>query len=146
MNAGRPPKRFEDMYVPVPEAGCWLATTWWDKDGYGRTSDHLLMHRASYERHVGQIPEGMLVCHKCDTPACVNPEHLFLGTNRDNILDMVSKGRHYETKRTHCPHGHAYSGSNVRVNNRGQRLCITCTKARTKKYDAARRSAQAVQS
>jgi hypothetical protein len=51
--------------------------------------------RVSYELFVGQIPQGMFVLHKCDTPPCTNPNHLFLGTAKDNTTDMISKGRHF---------------------------------------------------
>lgn len=88
--------RFHAKYIPEPNSGCWL----WDgcitSAGYGRMrvgGRPSLAHRASYEMHVGPIPPGMLVCHKCDVPGCVNPQHLFLGTQRDNMADMKSKGR-----------------------------------------------------
>jgi hypothetical protein len=80
----------------VTETGCVEWTAYRDKDGYGilRVSGKLRRaHRISYERSVGAVPEAMHVLHRCDNPSCINPDHLFLGTNRDNVKDKISKGR-----------------------------------------------------
>lgn len=74
---------------------CWL---WTGSGGkYGQilqpTGDRIGVHRLSYEHHHGPIPPGLFVLHKCDTPRCVNPAHLFLGTAQDNMDDMDQKGR-----------------------------------------------------
>ena len=86
--------------VVKSENGCWnwIGTKRGKSGGvyYGGTNigrKSVLAHRASYEFYVGEIPSGMLVCHKCDNPQCVNPEHLFLGTHSDNAMDMSLKNR-----------------------------------------------------
>ena len=98
MRAAPLAERFERHYIPEPNSGCWLWTATGDRDGYGfiaadRSRKMLGAHRVSYELHHGTIPDGMLVCHKCDVPGCVNPDHLFLGTNKDNSDDRDRKGR-----------------------------------------------------
>lgn len=83
-------------YIPVTESGCWLWTGQLMR-GYGaiklRKGGVMSAHRFFYMDLVGAIPPGALVCHKCDTPSCVNPNHLFLGTASDNMTDMLRKGR-----------------------------------------------------
>lgn len=76
---------------------CWLWRAGKNGVGYGRMrfngrGDRA--HRVSYQLTFGVIPEGLFVLHKCDTPACVRPDHLFLGTQAQNLGDMVTKGRH----------------------------------------------------
>ena len=80
----------------ITDTNCWEFTGYKTKDGYGMIGvfdSVVLTHRASYEVYIGPIPKGMLVCHTCDNPPCFNPDHLFLGTHKDNMKDMQSKGR-----------------------------------------------------
>ena len=80
----------------VSESGCWLWTSHCDKDGYGilpGNHGNVRAHRFSYVHHYGRIDAGMVICHKCDNPSCVNPDHLFIGTTKENFQDMLSKGR-----------------------------------------------------
>ena len=82
--------------IKVTEQGCWEWQLSKHYRGYGLIKiDHktTLAHRVSYETFVGSIPKGAMVIHNCDNPPCVNPEHLRCGTHRDNIDDMVAKGR-----------------------------------------------------
>lgn len=88
--------RFDAKWIPEPNSGCWLWTAYLNMWGYGMimcSGKLTLAHRLSWQLHRGDIPEGIRVLHHCDTPACVNPEHLFLGTDQDNARDMARKGR-----------------------------------------------------
>ena len=76
--------------------GCWLWTAHADKDGYGilpATGNAVRAHRFSFEHHIEPIRKGNVICHTCDTPSCVNPDHLFMGTVKDNCADMINKNR-----------------------------------------------------
>ncbi len=86
----------------------------------------LYAHRYSYLLHYGDYDQSMQVCHHCDNPLCVRPDHLFLGTRSDNMQDAVSKGRHSSVRKTHCPHGHQYTPENTYLNSVGGRVCKTC--------------------
>lgn len=88
--------RIMNLSIPEPNSGCWL----WAGTVHGKGYGHIWYkgsckkaHRASYEEFVGKIPEDMYVMHKCDNPACVNPDHLMLGTNQDNMDDRNNKMR-----------------------------------------------------
>ena len=108
---GRPPRvipmtqRVEEHVERDPNSGCWLWTGTLLSSGYGQVAwrkNRDLAHRASYAAFKQSIPAGQSVLHKCDTPACVNPDHLFLGTQLDNMRDKMDKHR--------GGHSHAKSG------------------------------------
>lgn len=82
---------FWDRVLPEPNSGCWLWTGRATVLGYGQLRTQYA-HRFSYALHK-QDPGSLNVCHRCDVPSCVNPDHLFLGTQKDNIQDMFAKGR-----------------------------------------------------
>ncbi len=86
-------RNFNDCYRADPVTGCWIWTGAVNKDGYGTSTGNVMAHREAYERFHGPIPENMCVCHRCDTPLCVNPAHLFLGSSVDNTADRNMKGR-----------------------------------------------------
>jgi hypothetical protein len=89
-------KRFLSKVIIAQDDQCWLWVGSKNTDGYGGftlNKKNTGSHRASYIIYVGDIPKGMSVLHKCDVRNCVNPKHLFLGTQLDNVRDMFTKGR-----------------------------------------------------
>ena len=88
--------RFEEKFIPEPMSGCWLWTACRDGHGYGMfrmDGTTLRANRVSYERYVGPIASGQIVRHKCDNPRCINPNHLELGTYKENTADMHKRHR-----------------------------------------------------
>lgn len=82
--------------IAIDDNCCWNWQGAKNKAGYGTLTVNkktVFAHRYSYQYHVGEIPEKLFVCHKCDNPSCINPEHLFLGDNYINILDASIKNR-----------------------------------------------------
>jgi hypothetical protein len=105
-------ERFEARYIPEPNSGCWLWTGDVEGGGYGQfmlrkiktggkwRKLRVKAHRLSWELHRGEIPADTEVCHTCDMPPCVNPDHLFLGTHQENMQDRNDKGRLAEGERS----------------------------------------------
>lgn len=88
--------KIKALSCPEPNTGCWLWTGSTFRLGYGRINLNYKIrsaHRVSWEAHMGKIPVGLHVLHRCDCPPCVNPEHLFLGTHLDNMKDKCRKNR-----------------------------------------------------
>lgn len=131
--------------VEIGESDCWIWRGSVNNQGYGYIGidyKKKLVHRLSWELHFGPIPEGMLMCHKCDVPVCVNPGHLFTGTNADNIRDMFKKDRNGWTTRVYpdnmpCVRGHE---PNWAFTKRGKRKCRTCQQEACREYQRKKRA------
>lgn len=125
------------------EKGCWIWTGELGIKGYGIATVRgfrVAAHRLSYLIHNGSLDPDLMVCHNCDNPPCVNPEHLFQGTNSDNVRDCVNKKRHSSSRVTRCPHGHEYTPENTYIIPSTQsRQCRACIAIRSKKYNQIRR-------
>lgn len=134
--------RFESKILKGAYTTCWLWTGFKTRLGYGyirggRKSPPMIASRVSFRLYVTDpIPSGLFVCHKCDNPSCVNPDHLFLGTAKDNTRDCISKGRFKKVfalaaekrAQTHCVHGHEFTPENTYVYKTGFRQCRACHK------------------
>lgn len=129
-------EKFMENLIPIPITGCLLWGGYWHPRGYGRVyaggkPQFRSAHVVLWELLNGPKPEGMDICHACDVRPCCNPVHLFLGTRKQNMEDMVRKGR-WKPNRTqtksHCKRGHELSGSNLKPypKNPNWRVCRVC--------------------
>lgn len=157
--------RFEAHYIPEPNTGCWL----WlgdvakppggDRPQFIVNRKRVRAHRFAFETFNGPIPDGLYVCHRCHNSYCVNPDHLYAGTARQNTDDMMRAGRHFyvsnpaardalhhrlaemqERKRAKatCKRGHPLDI----LTKGGRRACRTCQRASGRKYARKRRLAR----
>lgn len=126
--------------VDVVVGSCWVWTGAVGDHGYGRITEkgkRYRAHRMAWLINCGEIPEGLSVLHKCDNPSCVNPDHLFLGTQKVNIADGIQKGRidlgAIRRVRTHCLKGHPLEGDNLLIKQKStggtERVCLTCRRS-----------------
>lgn len=130
--------RFLQHIESIPTAGCWI---WIGaiSNGYGWTGFEGKTegaHRVSWKLFKGPIPEYTHVLHKCDIKCCVNPEHLHLGSNIDNIVDYHSRQGtgNSNSWKTECLRGHPFSGSNLMLRKDGTRICRACLQLRRRPY------------
>lgn len=126
------------------ESGCWIWQGPQAHNGYGMTSYRTerkaleergcraaIVHREMYRVMTGAaLTKWQYVCHHCDERLCCNPAHLFLGSPTDNSRDEIAKGRHPESKVTHCPKGHEYNAENTYIAPTGARNCKPCQRAK----------------
>jgi hypothetical protein len=118
----------------IDSNGCWNWTGGLTSAGYGRV--HFITRNVGVHRLAAHLWLGMsmdseeFVCHRCDNPKCFNPEHLFLGTQKDNMQDCSRKHRTRRYKVVACKYGHPYTEANTRLNGAGSRYCATCCTVR----------------
>jgi hypothetical protein len=113
----------------ITAAGCWEWTGFIMPNGYAEMSirsHSQRVHRLMWLIKHGPIPPDKIVCHTCDNTICFNPDHLELGTHQENIRQSVERGRHHESIKTHCAHGHAFAEHGVIYGGKKKRFCKAC--------------------
>ena len=123
------PSRVWDKIVVDGDSGCWLWTGC-ANGGYGVTfwrGHKVYAHRLLYTAVFGPIPAKKVLDHVvCDHPSCVNPQHLRVTSQRNNVIRSANAPAGQHHRQTHCVHGHPFEGSNLRVTRQGWRVCRTC--------------------
>lgn len=133
-------RRFFSRLLPMNENGCVEWNGGCNHKGYGtftREGRNIGAHRYSYmvANNIKELSRKQFVCHACDNPACVNPEHLWLGDAKSNMEDCAKKGRIHNSTKTHCINGHEYSEENTYiVMHSGGRECRICRSVNKRRY------------
>lgn len=158
-------ERFMAKVIPEPNSGCWLWVGGVTGTGYGQFWDSsrkvkVIASRWAYEQFKGYIPDGIFSCHHCDVRSCVNPSHLFLGTQSDNMTDCSKKNRIFRWASndhlkkygtipvpwqrgiTHCKAGHGFTPENTYKHD-GKRKCRACRAEASRRYEESHRNARA---
>jgi hypothetical protein len=149
--------RFSRWASPEPNSGCWLWEGACDKHGYGqlrfgqggpgslRYATHIALELAGRP-----VPPGRFACHTCDNPPCVNPDHLFIGSQKENMADCIAKGRASKPPTalkgqgrltTHCRAGHDLATRGVHVDRNGVQSCKVCRHLAKVAFRARRKAA-----
>lgn len=138
-SARRVADRFWAKVDKTGECWAWLAAK--DRDGYGMfqyVGAPLRAHRVAYELTIGPIPAGLTLDHLCRNPSCVNPAHLEPVTNRENTFRSPLTQASVNARKTHCKHGHPFSGSNLVLRD-GRRRCRACINRASREHTARKR-------
>lgn len=139
---GPKPHHWSHWVSPEPNSGCWL----WDGDADGQSGRAMLTRhvegkrrrltvaRIVWEDVKGPIPPDKWVLHRCNNKACVNPDHLYLGTHKENMQDMARSGIKKRVYRTHCPRGHLYDLQYSYSYQNILQVCSTCNREKCRAY------------
>ena len=136
----------------LPWSGCWIWMGATNRAGYAKASNAFtgqktrIVHRAILQEQLGvQLPINIYACHSCDVPSCINPAHIWPGTQLDNLRDAINKGKKigsdgaFNARKTHCPYGHEYTQKNTRMKS-GTRQCKACHKVRLRDWKRKQRA------
>lgn len=138
---------FLDHISPEPNTGCWIWTGSCTSGKEKRAKYVIPEHKIQLASHAalflfkGLLRGKLIVKHSCDLPQCVNPEHLSLGTQKENVRESHAKKRSWQSKITHCPRGHAYAEHRM-WSQKGGKACRICRNEQQRKYSQEKRDTE----